>query len=136
VSRALVGNVEWQRAGFSEGCIVIKASSSRARVVSNFGGCAAIDPVDQIRLHTRSDPKRRPARTSAGARPSAVARTFTEQWQSDLRSCMRAMDSTLAHLLRSIAEGEVLTARSEARCLAKQAHTLDALIVPSPDVIA
>jgi hypothetical protein len=49
---------------------------------------------------------------------------------------MRAMDSTLAHLLRSIAEGEVLTARSEARCLAKQAHTLDVLIVPSPDVIA
>ena len=49
---------------------------------------------------------------------------------------MRAMDSTLTHLLRSLAEGQVLTARSEARCLAKQADTLDALIAPWPDATA
>ena len=115
---------------------MINASSSRARVVSNFGDCTTIDPEDPRRLHVRSDPERRPARASAGARTAAGARAFTEQWQSDLRSCMRAMDSTLAQLLRSIAEGQVLTARSEARCLAKQAHTLDALMVPWPDVIA
>ena len=124
------------RQRFSEGCVVIKASSSRARVVSSFGGCATIDPEDPRRLHVRSDPKHRPARSSAGARTAAGAHAFTEQWQSDLRSCMRAMDSTLAHLLRSIAEGEALTARSEARCLAKQAHTLDALMLPWPDVTA
>ena len=115
---------------------MIKASSSRARVGSNFGDCAAIDPEDPRRLHVRSDPKRRPARASAGGRTAAGARAFTEQWQSDLRSCMRAMDSTLTHLMRSIAEGQMLTARSEARCLAKQADTLDALIVPWPDVTA
>jgi hypothetical protein len=59
---------------------------------------------------------------------------FNEQWQSDLRLCMRAMDSTLTQLLRSIAEGQLLTARLEARCLSTQAHTLDALLVPRPDV--
>ncbi len=91
-------------------------------------GFAAIDPEDPRRLHVRFDPKRRSARTSAGAD------MFTEQVQSDLRSCMRAMDSTLVHLMRSIAEGQLLTARSEARCLSKQAHTLDALLVPYPDV--
>lgn len=106
----------------------MKASPSRSRVVSMFGGCAAVDPEDPGRLYVRSDPERRPARTSAGARAS------TQQWQSDLRSCMHAMDSTLAHLRRAIAEGHVLTARSEARCLAKQADTLDALIVSCPDV--
>jgi hypothetical protein len=47
---------------------------------------------------------------------------------------MRAMDSTLTHLMRSIAEGQLLTARSEARCLSKQARTLDALLVPCPNV--
>ena len=91
-------------------------------------GCAAIDPEDSRRFLVRSEPKRRPARTSA------TAGVFTEQWQSDLRACMRAMDSTLTHLMRSIAEGQLLTARSEARCLSKQAHTLDALLVPRPDV--
>lgn len=59
---------------------------------------------------------------------------FTEQGQADIRSCMRAMDSTLTYLMRSIAEGQMLTARSEARCLSNQAHTLDALLVPCPDV--
>ncbi|MCA1562268.1 MAG: hypothetical protein LC804_19020 [Acidobacteria bacterium] len=49
---------------------------------------------------------------------------------------MHAIDSTLAHLRRAIAEGHVLTARSEARCLAKQADTLDAVIVSCPDVTA
>jgi hypothetical protein len=47
---------------------------------------------------------------------------------------MRAMNSTLSHLMRSIAEGQLLTAQSEARCLSKQAHTLDALLAQSPDV--
>ena len=115
---------------------MVNASSYRARVVSSFGDCTVMDPEDPRRLHVRSDPERRPARASAGARTAAGARAFTEQWQSDLRSCMRAMDSTLTHLLRSIAEGQVLTARSEARCLAKQADTLDALIAPWPDVTA
>jgi hypothetical protein len=98
------------------------------------GGCAAIDSEDPGSLPIRSDAQRRPARISAGARTSAGACVFTEQWQSDLRSCMRAMDSTLTHLMRSIADGQLLTARSEARCLAQQAHTLDTLIVPCPDV--
>ena len=73
-------------------------------------------------------PRRRAARTQADEG------LFTDQWQSDLRLCMRAMDSTLTQLLRSVAEGQLLTARSEARCLSKQAHTLDALLVPRPDV--
>jgi hypothetical protein len=90
--------------------------------------CGAIDPVDPRVFLVRSELKRRPARVSAGAG------VFTDQWQSDLRLCMRAMDSTLTHLMRSIAEGQLLTARSEARCLSKQAHTLDALLVPCPDV--
>jgi hypothetical protein len=95
-----------------------------------FGGCAVIDPADPRRLYVRSDPERGPARTSAGARAS------TQQWQSDLRLCMHAIDSTLTNLRRAIAEGHVLTARSDARCLAKQAHTLDVLIVSCPDVTA
>jgi hypothetical protein len=90
-------------------------------------GCAVIDPEDPRRFLVRLEPKHRLARTSA-------AGVFSEQWQSDLRSCMRAMDSTLTHLMRSIAEGQLLTARSEARCLSKQARTLDALLVPCPDV--
>jgi hypothetical protein len=89
---------------------------------------SVIEPEGPRRLHVRSDHKCRSTRTSAGTR------MFTEQWQSDLRSCMRAMDSTLTHLMRSIAEGQLLTARSEARCLSKQARTLDALLVPCPDV--
>jgi hypothetical protein len=47
---------------------------------------------------------------------------------------MRAMNSTLTYLTRSIAEGQLLTAQSEARCLAKQAHTLDALLAQSLNV--
>lgn len=109
--------------------MVIKASPYRARVVS-FGGSAAVDAEDPGRLWVQSDPERRPARTSAGARAS------TQQWQSDLRSCMHAMDSTLASIRRAVAEGHLLTARSEARCLAKQADTLDALVVSCPDVTA
>jgi hypothetical protein len=92
--------------------------------------CGAIDPVDPRVFLVRSESKRRPARASA----DAGGLTETEQWQSDLRSCMRAMDSTLTHLMRSIAEGQLLTARSEARCLSKQARTLDALLVPCPNV--
>jgi hypothetical protein len=91
-------------------------------------GCAAIDPEQPRRLLVRPDPNRRSARTSVGEG------MFTEQWQADLRCCMRAMDSTLTHLMRSVVEGQLLTARSEARCLSKQAHTLDALLVPCPDV--
>lgn len=95
-----------------------------------FGSSAAVDPGDPGRLWGQWDPERRPARTSAGARAS------TQQWQSDLRACMHAMDSTLANIRRAVAEGHLLTARSETRCLAKQAHTLDALVVSCPDVIA
>jgi hypothetical protein len=112
--------------GFSRGCVVISASPSRA--VSMVEGCVAIDSQEPRKFLARSEPKHRPAPTSA------AAGVFTEQWQADIRSCMRAMDSTLIHLMRSITEGQLLTARSEARCLSKQAHTLDALLVPCPDV--
>jgi hypothetical protein len=47
---------------------------------------------------------------------------------------MRAMNTTLSHLMQSIAEGQLLTAQSEARCLSKQAHTLNALLTQSLDV--
>lgn len=95
-----------------------------------FGVSAAVDTEDPGRLWVQSDPERRPARTSASARASA------QEWRSDLRACMHAMDSTLANIRRAFAEGHVLTARSEARCLAKQAHTLDALVASCPDVTA
>ena len=95
-----------------------------------FGGSAAVEAEEPGRLWVHSVPERRPARTSAGARAS------TQQWQSDLRLCMRALDSTLANIRRAVAEGHLLTARSDARCLAKQAHTLDALAVSCPDVTA
>jgi len=107
---------------------VISAGPSRAKAVSLVEGFAAIDPEEPRRFLDRSEPRRKPARTSADAG------VFTDQWQSDLRLCLRAMDSALTHLMRSIAEGQLLTARSEARCLSKQAHTLDALLVPCPDV--
>ena len=114
--------------GFSEGgYVVISASPSRAKTVSLVEGFAAIDPKEPKRFLVRSEPRPRPA-------TQADEGLFTEQWQSDLRLCMRAMDSTLTQLLRSIAEGQLLMARSEARCLSKQAHTLDALLVPRPDV--
>lgn len=95
-----------------------------------FGVSAAVDTEDPGRLWVQSDPGRRPARTSASARASA------QEWRSDLRACMHAMDSTLANIRLAFAEGHVLTARSEARCLAKQAHTLDALVASCPDVTA
>lgn len=107
---------------------MISASPSRAKTVSLVEGFAAIHPEEPRRFLVRSEPKLRPARTSADEG------VFTEQWQSDLRSCVRAMDSTLTQLMRSIAEGQLLTARSEVRCLSKQAHTLDALLVSRPDV--
>ena len=107
---------------------MISAGPSRAKAVSLVEGFAVIAPEEPRRFLDRSEPRRKPARTSADAGG------FTEQWQSDLRSCMRAMDSTLTQLMRSITEGQLLTARSEARCLSKQAHTLDALLVPRPDV--
>lgn len=110
------------------GCVVVSASPSGATVVSVAEGCGAIDPADPRVFLVRSERRRRPARGSADAGVS------TEHWQSDLRSCMRAMNSTLSHLMRSIAEGQLLTAQSEARCLSKQAHTLDALLARSPDV--
>jgi hypothetical protein len=106
---------------------VISASPTRAKTVSLVEGFAAIDPKEPRRYLVRSEPNRR-------ARTEADAGVFTEQWQSDLRLCVRAMDSTLTQLMRSIAEGQLLTARSEARSLSKQAHTLDALLVPRPDV--
>ena len=107
---------------------MISASPSRAKTVSLVEGFAAIDPKEPRSFLVRSESRRRVARTQADEG------LFNEQWQSDLRLCMRAMDSTLTQLLRSIAEGQLLTARLEARCLSKQAHTLDALLVPRPDV--
>jgi len=124
-----VGGQTWRGGAVSvRGGVVISAGPFRAKAVSLVEGFAAIDPEEPRRFLDRSEPRRKPARTSADAGG------FTEQWQADLRSCMRAMDSTLTQLMRSIAEGQLLTARSEARCLSKQAHTLDALLVPHPDV--
>ena len=111
------------------GCVVVSASPSSATVVSLAEGCGAIDPADPRVYLVRSERSHhRPARASADAGVS------NEHWQSALRSCMRAMNSTLTYLMRSIAEGQLLTAQSEARCLAKQAHTLDALLAQSLDV--
>lgn len=111
------------------GCIVVSASPSSATAVSLAEGCNAIDPADPRVYLVRSERRQQPARASADA-----GGVSNEHWQSDLRSCMRAMNSTLTHLMRSIAEGQMLTAQSEARCLSKQAHTLNVLLAQSLDV--
>ena len=46
---------------------MISASPSRAKTVSLVEGFAAIDPEEPIRFLDRSEPRRKPARTSADA---------------------------------------------------------------------